>query len=192
MCNRGVGAECLGCAPADTCADEGYDADRCCANFLDVTFFMRNMTGSLGPVTPVQLYLFVEFATEASTTALLVSPRDALDALNGIAYAGGRTNHAGAIRACASTWDARRSGNVLLLITNGWPTVPGENPRYTSLQAAREAEQRGAFIIPVMITQNVIVTPESTAYLKELSTDGTVFEVSNFGALDSIRESLLA
>ena len=49
-----------------------------------------------------------------------------------------------------------------------------------------EAKSEGIIIIPVMIKQWLYV------YLERISSDGTVFDASNFDVLDSLQEKLLA
>ncbi|KAL7538655.1 hypothetical protein ACHAWF_006162 [Thalassiosira exigua] len=138
-----------------------------------------------------QLYSIVGFGTEATSTTPLRSPRETLQALSELAYLGGTTNHADAINACASSFEGGVSGmkNLILLITDGMPSDPRDgSPRAAAEEAAAAAKAEGTLITPVMIAP---FSPEPITYLSGISSNGVVFDVSDFTVLDDLRENLL-
>ncbi len=78
----------------------------------------------------------------------------------------------------------------MLLITDGYPSEPKNMPRESAEVAATEAKSDGVFIIPIAI--QLQFSPEPTPYLQSISSDGTVFDVSDFDLLDDIEEDLFA
>lgn len=149
-------------------------------------------------------YSIVGFATDAVLAADVASTAQTLVALDALAYAGGRTNHAAAIETCSASLTTSPTSadrqNLILLITDGYPSEPqgadGKgSPRAEAERAAEEAKGRGVFIIPVMIVPEYdgsVYVPEPIRYLSGISSDGTVFDATDFSVLDTLRESLLA
>jgi uncharacterized protein YegL len=103
------------------------------------------------------------------------------------------TNNAEAIDAChqslqlSPTTDAK---NLILLITDGDPSEPKEtSPEFAATQAAEEAKAAGTFIIPVMIAETL--EPETVEYMKGISSDGSVFNVTEFKSLQMLQDTLI-
>lgn len=77
-----------------------------------------------------------------------------------------------------------------MLITDGDPSVPKiTSPEAVARRAARKAKAAGTFIIPVMIAQ--ALNTNTWQYMKDISSDGTVFNVSDFSSLDMLQETLI-
>ncbi|KAL7537993.1 hypothetical protein ACHAXR_008198 [Thalassiosira sp. AJA248-18] len=121
-------------------------------------------------------------------------------ALEDLTYTGGSTNHADAINACRTSLalaantpegDGRRK-SLILLITDGDPSEPEGTPLWDAQVAATQAKSEGAFIIPLHISQSSSLVPETASYLQSISSDGLVFDVSEFAALGSLEDRLLA
>ena len=168
--------------------------DTCCTNFFEVVEFAKLMVYTLQLVPSDQSYTVVEFASGASLASdVMISPEEALEALDGLAYSGGLTNHAEAFAVCRESSSLFRK-DLILLITDGDPSEPGDLPRVAAEEAAAEAKAGGASIIPVMIVPGgaAALNPETATYLKEISSDGSIFDVSDFSVLGSLRDSLLA
>jgi Mg-chelatase subunit ChlD len=80
--------------------------------------------------------------------------------------------------------------NIIMLITDGDPSVPKTtSPEAVARLAARKAKALGTFIIPVMIAQTL--DTNTWQYMKDISSDGTVFNVSDFSSLDTLQETLI-
>jgi hypothetical protein len=60
------------------------------------------------------------------------------------------------------------------------------SPEAEAEAAAEEAKSEGIYIIPLMIKQDV------SPYLQGISSDGIVFDATDFDDLSSLRETLLA
>jgi hypothetical protein len=194
-----------GCFPELICHDDGVGEGKCCDNFFDVVEFIKLIVSRLGSSIPSeQSYSVVGFATDAAfaTDATLTSGRTALDALDALAYTGGRTNHAAATRACHVALQAgeeERSRFLLLVTDSGAPSEPrgaGRDARGEAREAAALARADGVFLVPVLISPrsatSTALALETGTYLRQLSSDGSVLEVSDFGLLGSLEESVLA
>jgi Mg-chelatase subunit ChlD len=145
-------------------------------------------------MTSNQTYSVVQFATNATLVTSLTSSVQALDALDKMIYTGGLTNHAEAIALCQKTLqlsDNRNAQNLIMLVTDGDPSEPkATSPELEAMQAADEAESSGIFIIPVMIARTLEV--DTWEYMREISSDGSVFNVTDFKSLEMLQESLIA
>mmetsp|Transcript_27314 Transcript_27314/g.50333 ORF Transcript_27314/g.50333 Transcript_27314/m.50333 type:complete len:355 (+) Transcript_27314:770-1834(+) len=193
VCNQGTPFLCEGCEPELICNDIGVDKDTCCANFFDVVEFAKLMVKTFESIPSDQSYSIVGFATDAAWTSdITTSSIETLNALDELTYSGGMTNHADAMTTCrGSLLSSSSSGggsgeddrkNLILLITDGDPTEPKGSPRVDAEEAAAEAKAEGVFIIPVMIVPQIAtagLNPETVAYLEEISSDGSVFEVTD-------------
>merc|ERR1711957_346119 len=199
--------ECIGCFPELICHDISAGIGKCCNNFLDVVEFAKLLVHRLELSIPSnQSYSVVGFATDATfaTHATMTSSSTALHKLDVLRYSGGRTNHAAAMIACHKSLlspfgKKERESFVLLITDSGNPSEPrgsGRDPRIDAQKAATEAKADGMFVIPVMIVPQKVMsaelTLETTSYLQNLSSDGSVLEVSDFGMLGSLEDSLLA
>ncbi len=166
------------------------------------------MVNSLDIIPVNRSYSLVSFGNNATLELNLATPEETLVALDGLVYTGGKTNHAEAIRTCRSSLlspsstvavaakqQQRRRGeegrsNIMLLITDGYPSMPEGAPRAYAESAALEAKSDGIFIVPITIKLQATVEP--TLYLQTISSDGqTIFDVSDFDALDSLEDGLI-
>lgn len=200
VCNQLSGYECYLCEPALICKSDGVDEGTCCNNFRDVIDFSKLMVDTLESTIPSdQSYSVVGFGDVATLASDMTNSDDALKALGDLEYLGGRTNHADAITICrnslmgsSSSSDDRK--NIILLITDDLPSEPRGAPQEDAERAANAAKSDGIFIVPVMVIApqftNILQAP--LEYLQGISSDGAVFDVSDFGVLNSLRFALLA
>ena len=190
VCNKDTGFECVACEPELICYDSELDKRTCCNNFYDLIEFTKSMISALAMISVESSFSIVPFATNATLVSDLASALEALDSLDALTFTGGRTNHAAAIDSCRTSLQSSPEGenrkNYLLLITDGSASEPEGVPGLVAEAAAMEAKSEGIIIIPVMIKQWLYV------YLERISSDGTVFDASNFDVLDSLQEKLLA
>ena len=190
VCNKDTGFECVACEPELICYDSELDKRTCCNNFYDLIEFTKSMISALAMISVESSFSIVPFATNATLVSDLASAVEALDSLDALTFTGGRTNHAAAIDSCRTSLQSSPEGenrkNYLLLITDGSASEPEGVPGLVAEAAAMEAKSEGIIIIPVMIKQWLYV------YLERISSDGTVFDASNFDVLDSLQEKLLA
>ena len=89
VCNQGTGFECNLCEPALICNTDDMPPSTCCANFLNVVDFSKDMVMALTEFVGNQTYSVVQFATNASLITSLSSSNGTLAALDEIVYAGG-------------------------------------------------------------------------------------------------------
>jgi len=78
-----------------------------------------------------------------------------LTMLANLEYTGGYTNHQDAINFCNNQFpNDENSKNIIVLVTDGVPTRPGEGqePSIFGLEAAEDAKNDGALILPVFVT----------------------------------------
>ena len=190
VCNKDTGFECVACEPELICYDSELDKGTCCTNFYDLIEFTKSMISALAMTSVESSFSIVPFATNATLVSDLASADEALDSLDALTFTGGRTNHAAAIDSCRTSLQSSPEGdnrkNYLLLITDGSASEPEGVPGLVAEAAAMEAKSEGIIIIPVMIKQWLYL------YLERISSDGTVFDASDFDVLDSLQEKLLA
>ena len=190
VCNKDTGFECVACEPELICYDSELDKGTCCNNFYDLIEFTKSMIRALAMISVESSFSIVPFATNATLVSDLASALEALESLDALTFTGGRTNHAAAIDSCRTSLQSSPEGenrkNYLLLITDGSASEPEGVPGLVAEAAAMEAKSEGIIIIPVMIKQWLYV------YLERISSDGTVFDASDFDVLDSLQEKLLA
>ena len=147
------------------------------------------MISALAMISIESSFSIMPFATNAELVSDLALADEALDSLDALTFTGGRMNHAAAIDSCRTSLQSSPEGdrkNFLLLITDGSASEPEGVPGLVAEAAVTEARSKGIFIIPVMIKQWLYV------YLERISSDGTVFDASDFDVLDSLHEKLLA
>ncbi len=195
VCNKGTGFECVSCEPELICYDPDVGRSTCCNNFLYVIEFTKDMIGTFGSFVAARSFSIVPFATDAELVSDLSTANEALASLDTLTYTGGSTNHATAINTCRKSLESSTEvdrKNFLLLITDGSPSSPVFSPDAEAIAeaeaeaAAEKAKSEGIYIIPLMIKQEV------SPYLQRLSSDGIVFDASDFDDLPSLRETLLA
>ena len=192
VCNQGTGFECNACQPTLICNSDETDQIKCCNNFRDVVEFSSLMVNTLGLLPSHHFFSIVQFATNATLVSGLTSSTSVLDSLEGLVFTGGRTNHADAISLCHDTFPSiNGTKNIVLFITDGDPSEPigSGSPKLAAEQAANEAKQAGTFILPVLIAPKDM--NESLSYLRGISSDGSVFNVTDFNDLANLQESLL-
>ena len=168
--------------------------DTCCVNFRNVEEFAGLAVDLLGDFPAAKSFSVVHFATKARTAGGLSSAAKARRTIDQLDYTGGRTNHAAAVRECQrsfSSGGAERGArkNFMLLITDGVSSEPRFDPAGAATAAATTAKADGTFIIPVFISQN----NDWSAYrfMKRLSSDNNVFDVTGFAGLNSLLDRLV-
>ena len=188
VCNKGTGFECASCEPELICYDPDVGRGTCCNNFLYVLEFVKDMISTFGSFVAARSFSIVPFAADAELVSDLSTADEALASLDALTYTGGSTNHAAAINLCRTSLESSPEDrtNFLLLITDGSPSEPVFSPEAEAEAAAEEAKSEGIYIIPLMIKQEI------SLYLQRLSSDGIVFDASDFDDLPSLRETLLA
>ena len=153
--------------------------------------FAKALINALATISDEASFTIVPFATDAKLASAVGFLSDeasaglALASLDALTYTGGRTNHAKAINICRTSLEDEDRKKILLLITDGNPSEPANLPEIAASTAATDAKSEGIFIIPVMIKQ------WQQPYLQGISSDGTVFDASDFNALDTLLERLL-
>ena len=192
VCNGGFfsfASDCLGC-PIFECRSIFVDQDTCCNNFDTVKTLTQQIIRALSEFSAD--FSVVHFATDASIISLPQSANDALSTVNELIYTGGVTNHADAINSCQQALlssQKSKSKNFIMLITDGEPTAPENNPEAAATLAAAEAKKDGSFIIPVFISPTYDVN--ALSFMRELSSDGNVFDATSFDELLNLQEALV-
>lgn len=200
VCNEGNGSDCDECR-ADflplffdsECKDSGLSEDICCRNFERVQNFAKLIVGRLDEFDARKSFSTVVFASTAKTVGSLGSTSQTIDVLNSLDYSGGTTNHRDAINRCRQTLN---SGNpsrkkFILIVTDGVSTAPdGLDPESAAEEAAMQAQfLDDAFIIPVFISP--FNDFDALSFMSRLSSDGQVFDVTDFESLASLEERLV-
>ena len=200
VCNDGDGSDCLSCPGASflsalflasECRDTTVSEESCCENFAKVKEFASIMVNLLGNFPSEKSFSIVQFATDARLVATLSSADDTVSTIDGLAYTGGMTNHESAIRTCQQTlpsFDDDRK-NFIMLITDGLSSVPEYDPEGAAEAAATEAKYGGSFIIPVFISPDNDLS--ALEFMSRLSSDGIVFDVTDFDTLSSLQDRLI-
>lgn len=112
--------------------------------------------------------------------------------INRLIYTGGKTNLAAAIDSCQQTLanSPPDRTNLLLIITDGAPSVPAFNAMGWAKTAADNAKIQDTFIIPVLIEESYWqFAPEKLFLENDISSDGKLF-VANFEGLVNLQDSL--
>eukprot|EP00579_Thalassiosira_antarctica_P032499 CAMPEP_0202001590 /NCGR_PEP_ID=MMETSP0905-20130828/7656_1 /ASSEMBLY_ACC=CAM_ASM_000554 /TAXON_ID=420261 /ORGANISM="Thalassiosira antarctica, Strain CCMP982" /LENGTH=916 /DNA_ID=CAMNT_0048558319 /DNA_START=165 /DNA_END=2915 /DNA_ORIENTATION=- len=197
VCNDGMGSECLECRSAflpmfftSECRDRFVSEDTCCNNFANVKEFSSLMVNLLGDFPAEKSFSVVQFATNARLVSGLSSTAQTLPVIGKLDYTGGLTNHASAIQMCQqtlSTFGSRK--NFIMLITDGVSSEPEFDPEGAAEAAAVSAKNDGTFIIPVFISSSNDWS--ALAFMRRLSSDGEVFDVTDFDSLNSLQDRLV-
>ncbi|KAL7540437.1 hypothetical protein ACHAXR_010107 [Thalassiosira sp. AJA248-18] len=194
VCSGDFPMQCLRCFPNVVCQDRGVDQDTCCRNFADVKEFSSLVVNSLADELPTvdKSFSVVQFSKDAAVESELSSATQTLLVLDGIEYFGGYTNHASAIEACKRTFsstiaDSRQQ--FILLVTDGVSTWPEGNPEGTAEVAAMLAKEDEIVIIPIFISAKY--DEDDLAFMRRLSSNDKVFDVTDFESLNSLQESLV-
>ncbi|KAL7499380.1 hypothetical protein ACHAWT_007395 [Skeletonema menzelii] len=192
---------CIGC-PSDTCRDELVTQGTCCNNFAFVKGFASLLIQSLSTFPADKTFSIVQFATEGQLISLMETNTEAISTIDELYYTGGITNHAEAISECRRSLSASHAfqqtasatavphQNFMVLITDGKPTTPGDDPLGAALSQARIAEdENGLFIIPVFISPKY--DEDALAFMRGLSSNDKVFDVVDFESLNTLKDRLL-
>ena len=202
VCNDGVdGSTCDECTVPTIfgipftfdydCRDSYVSEDTCCRNFANVKDFSSTMVYILGLLSGEKSFSMVQFATSAQIISYLDSYEQTRDTIDRLDYTGGMTNHASAIQACQQTLSYGNSSkkNFIMLITDGVPSKPEYDPEGAAEAAARTVKTEDTFIIPVFISS--FYDEDALAFMSRLSSDGKVFDVTDFTSLNSLQDSLV-
>lgn len=155
--------------------------------------FSIAMVDSLRELPTSKNYSIVKFATDAAVVSSLANSNKTVKSLNKLVYSGGMTNLAGAISSCQETFSSSSvdEQKFILVITDGMPSVPDNQPQKVAETAATNAKGAGTFIIPVLIQDSEFAPETALAFMENISSDGSVFDVLDFEGLNSIQDSLL-
>ncbi|KAL9182296.1 hypothetical protein ACHAXT_012948 [Thalassiosira profunda] len=199
VCNDGSGSECLSCRSSflpifftSECRDTFVDEDTCCDNFGRVKDFSTLMVRLLGGFEGDKDFSVVQFATRAQLFQSLSSEEETVQTLGRLDYTGGMTNHGAAINLCQQTFPTDTSTsrqNFILLVTDGVSSEPSIDPEIYAEQEANEAKRSETKIIPVFISPTGNDWT-ALAFMRQLSSTGRVFDVTDFGSLNTLQEEL--
>lgn len=217
VCNGNSGSDCLNCRASllesilpmffsSGCRDTSVSEDTCCNNFANVKDFSALVIDSLGDIPVEKSFSVVQFATSAQLLSGRSSAAQTLAIIDELDYTGGLTNHAAAIAKCrdglasppgpagvpgasALPWAPRDRRDVLVLVTDGVPSEPAADPEGAAAAAARRAKEDGIVVVPVFIAPDN--DRSALAFMRGLSSDGTVFDVTDFGSLNNVLDKLV-
>lgn len=198
VCNYGTnGSDCLNCRAAflpifftSECRDNFVSEDTCCNNFANVKDFSSSMVNLLDDFPAEKSFSVVQFANSAQLMSGLKSVEQINPVISELDYTGGVTNHAAAIQMCQQTlssFGGRK--NFIMLVTDGVSTEPEFEPEAAAEEAATSAKSNGTFIIPVFISPTN--DWDALAFMSRLSSDGEVFDVTDFDSLNSLQDRLV-
>lgn len=184
------GGQCAFCEPLSTCNSLGINSQRCCNNFDNVLEFAKALVRQLGDLKTEQDFSLVHFATSATIASTLQNANQAIKTLHQVEYTGGSTNLGEGIKLCQQTLDSSAAGrkNLLLIITDGSPTMPQVNPVGEAKAAASAAKNKGTFVIPIFIEPTGEDDP-AVQLMKEISSDGEVF-LTDFKSIVNLKDTL--
>ena len=195
VCNGGffgLGSDdCVGC-PIFGCRNIFLDQDTCCNDFGTIKTFSQSMIRALNEFPADKDFSIVRFATDASIVSRPQPASDALATVNNLSYTGGITNHAAAISSCQQSLSSSQNPgrkNFVMLITDGEPTAPAENPEVAATMAAAQAKNDGILIIPIFISP--FYDANALSFMRGLSSDDKVFDVTDFDGLLNLQEALV-
>jgi len=192
VCNGSTSSLCLDCAPTTSCNSGGEKLTICCPNFSNMLEFTKDVITELGELPTDQDFSIVHFGSDVTVASSLDSWKQSIKSINKLKYTGGKTNLAGAISSCQLTLDQSPPDrkNLMLIITDGAPSVPAVNAGGAATTAALNAKLQDTFIIPVLIEEpNSLYGQEVSFLTNNISSDGKVF-VSDFDGLNSLQDSL--
>ena len=188
ICNDGNGSDCLDCD--SECRDSSVSKDTCCNNVADIKEFSSLMVDLLGDFPAEKSFSVVQFATKAQLVSGLSSTAQTMKVTGKMDYTGGSTNHASAIQMCQRNLQSfGNRKNFILLITDGVSTEPENDPEGKAEAAATSAKNDGMLIIPVFISPKN--DKNALAFMRRLSSDGEVFDVTDFDGLNSLQNGLV-
>eukprot|EP00574_Skeletonema_japonicum_P010309 CAMPEP_0201736532 /NCGR_PEP_ID=MMETSP0593-20130828/40109_1 /ASSEMBLY_ACC=CAM_ASM_000672 /TAXON_ID=267983 /ORGANISM="Skeletonema japonicum, Strain CCMP2506" /LENGTH=462 /DNA_ID=CAMNT_0048230323 /DNA_START=60 /DNA_END=1444 /DNA_ORIENTATION=- len=194
VCNGGFfgfgSDDCVGC-PIFGCRNIFLDQDTCCNDFNTIKTFSQLIIGALAEFPAEKDFSIVQFATDASIVSRPQPANDALSTVNNLSYTGGITNHNAAISSCQQSLSSSQNPgrkNFIMLITDGEPTAP-ENPEAAATMAATQAKGDGILIIPIFISP--WYDAAALSFMRGLSSDDKVFDVTDFDGLLNLQEALV-
>lgn len=174
------------CSPQLSCRDQGFVPGQCCSNFVEITDFAAQMTESFHDYPANVMTSVVSFSGYATIEMGLGTRNATLDALDELVYTGGWTDHSDALQSCASTLNGDAQ-SFILLITDGVPTQPAD-PQRAGIMAAADAKNDGHQILPVFISNTYDLAAHE--YMSTMSSDGRVWDVSDFEGLNQLIANL--
>jgi len=154
--------------------------------------FTKDLITALGELPTDQDFSIVHFGTDVTVASTLESSRQSVKTINKLRYTGGKTNLAGAISLCQTTLDQSPPDrkNLMLIITDGAPSVPRFDAQGAATTAAGNAKVQDTFIIPVFIDEETFqFVPEVTFLKNNISSDGQVF-VTDFDGLKNLQDAI--
>lgn len=148
------------------------------------------MVSSLGSLPVENSFSVVQFATNGLIESNLTSANETLGILDDMVYAGGGTNHEEAIQKCQETFTyaPEKRKELIVIVTDGIPIVPKPDPEGAATAAAALAKKEGVSIIPLFISDSK--DPDAIRFMRSLSSNDQIFDVSDFNGLENVRESL--
>lgn len=201
VCNGDTDSDCLECRIGflesvlpmfftPDCRDGSVSEDTCCDNFARVQDFAALLVDSLEDVPADKSFSLVQFATTAQLARGPSSAAQTLAVIEQLDYTGGQTNHAAAIRQCQDALPATGGGkNAIVLVTDGLSTEPEGEAADAAEAAAGRAKAAGTLVTPVFIDREN--DEDARSFMGRISSDGRVFDVTDFGSLDSLRDQLV-
>ena len=190
VCSKFNPIGCNNCDPYDQCRDFTVSLDTCCENFRDIQDFTIDMVTALDKFDGDKSYSMVQFASGGTLEQFPSDKASTIDSVNQLDYTGGATNHGQAINKCRQALQDTTSNNkYMLVITDGVSTAGGDDPAGVAIDAANRAKEDDIFIIPVFV-----MTSENLGgldFMSEISSDGKVFNVTDFGSLNSLETQLV-
>ena len=165
------------------CQTSGYTVDECCPNWESVKDFTIGVSSRLDGANATIGESLVRFATNAFVAKQLsLTSQDTVAAVDGLVYTGGWTHHEEALLDCQSTLANSTVPNFILLITDGTPTRPENDPWGAGQAAATTVKDTGTIILPVYIANN----PQQSQldYMTDISSNDTVQVFSSFNDMN--------
>ena len=157
--------------------------DECCPNWETVKDFTIAISSGLDGAISTIGESVVRFSTDATVVNQLSwTSQDTIDAVDGLVYTGGYTHHQEALLDCQTTLADSTVPNFILLITDGTPTRPENDPWGAGQTAATTVKNEGTIILPVFISDNP--SQNETDYLKSISSNDTVQVFSSFNDMN--------
>jgi len=184
--------DCLGCSLIEGCRNIFLDQDTCCNDFQSIKTFSQLMIRALDEFPAEKDFSIVQFATDASIASFPQPANAALSTVNNLSYTGGITNHAAAIASCQQSLSLSQNPgrkNFMMLITDGEPTAPENTAEAAANFMAAQAKSNGMFIIPIFISPTY--DAYALSFMRGLSSDDKVFDVTGFDGLLNLQEALV-
>ena len=151
-----------------------------------------SLVAKLGELPTDQDFSVVSFGTDVQVASTSESAKQAVKTLNKVRYSGGKTNMVGAINSCQNALLASPENrkNIIMLITDGAPSVPTKDAPLITELAATDVKNQGTFIVPILIEDPANQFIPEVAFLKNrISSDGKVF-VADFDGLGDIQDAV--